>query len=160
VLEGIDGRIDRAREFGVDHVIDFREYDTVDARADRVRELTDGVGADVGVEVAGVPDAFSEGIHLLRDGGRYLEIGNVSPGQMTDFDPGSLTRKALTIESAVRYQPWYLKRALRFLEENVDKYPYEDLIDAHFNLEDVDEALAESDSRDVTRAALNPVSSD
>ncbi len=160
VIEGIDGRIDRAREFGADHVIDFREYGTVDERAERVRELTDGVGADVGVEVAGVPDAFSEGIHLLRDGGRYLEIGNVSPGKLTEFDPGSLTRKALTIESAVRYQPWYLKRALRFLERNVDKYPYEDLIDAHFDLMDVDDALAESDTRGVTRAALNPAHGD
>ncbi len=156
VIEGIDGRIDRAKEFGVDHAIDFREYETVDARAERVRELTDGVGADVGVEVAGVPDAFSEGIHLIRDGGRYLEIGNVSPGHTTEFDPGTLTRKALTIESAVRYQPWYLKRALTFLEKNVDKYPYDDLIDAHFDLTDVDEALAESDSRGVTRAALTP----
>ncbi|WP_299236194.1 zinc-binding dehydrogenase [Natronomonas sp.] len=156
VIEGIDGRIDRARAFGADHVIDFREYDTVEARAERVRELTGGVGADVGVEVAGVPDAFAEGIDLVRDGGRYLEVGNVSPGQTTEFDPGSLTRAALTIEAVVRYQPWYLKRALRFLERNAEKYPYEDLVDARFDLEDVDEALAESDSRGVTRAALRP----
>lgn len=156
VIEGADRRIDRADEFDADHVIDFREYDTVDARAERVRELTDGVGADVGVEVAGVPDAFAEGIRLLRDGGRYLEMGNVSPGQTTAFDPGLLTRKSIDITTAVRYDPWYLQRALSFLDENEDKYPYSDLIDAEFALEDIDEALAKSDTREVTRATLIP----
>lgn len=54
-------------------------------------ELTGGVGADVGVEVACVPGAFAEGISLLHDGGRYLEMENVSPGKTTAFDPGTLT---------------------------------------------------------------------
>lgn len=156
VVEGVDGRIDRAKEFGADHVVDFREYDSVEARAERVRELTDGVGADVGVEVAGVPAAFAEGIHLVRRGGRYLEMGNVSPGQLTEFDPGLLTRRSIDITSVVRYDPWYLRRALDFLEENAGDYPYADLIDAEFDLLDVDEALAKSDSREVTRATLIP----
>jgi threonine dehydrogenase-like Zn-dependent dehydrogenase len=156
VVEGVDGRIDRARQFGVDHVVDFREHDTVEARAERVRELTGGTGADLGVEVAGVPDAFSEGIELVRTGGRYLEIGNVSPGHHTEFDPGLLTRKSIDIVPVVRYDPWYLKRALEFLAENDGKYPYGDLIDAEFDLVDVDEALAKSDSREVTRATLLP----
>jgi threonine dehydrogenase-like Zn-dependent dehydrogenase len=156
LVEGVDGRIDRAHEFDVNHVIDFREYDTVSARAERVREFTDGVGADVGVEVAGVPKAFSEGIHLLRDGGRYLEMGNVTPGATTDFDPGLLTRKSIDITAVVRYDPWYLHRALNFLDEQIDSYPYEDLIDAEFDLLDVDNALRQSDTREVTRATLLP----
>lgn len=156
VIEGAEGRIDRARAFGADHVIDFRDDDTVEARAERVRELTDGVGADVGVEVAGVPEAFAEGIQLLRDGGRYLEMGNVSPGEHTEFDPGLLTRKSIDITAVVRYNPWFLHRALSFLDENKEKYPYSDLIDAEFALEDVEEALARSDSREVTRATLLP----
>ena len=156
VVEGVDGRIDRARAFGADHVVDFRTFDTVDARVERVRELTDGVGADVGVEVAGVPDAFAEGVRLLRDGGRFLEVGNVNPGHTTEFDPGTLTRKAVTIVPVIRYDPWYLRRALEFLADHAEEYPYADLVDAHFDLVDVDEALQRSDSREVTRAALHP----
>lgn len=160
VIEGEDGRIDRAREFNVDEVIDFREYDTVDARAERVKELTDGVGADVAIEVAGVPDAFSEGIHLLRDGGNYLEMGNVNPGYTTEFDPGTFTRKAIEITSVVRYNPWYLQKALYFLEENTGKYPYSDLLDAEFSLDEVEEALRKSENREVTRATLIPGEAD
>lgn len=156
LVEGVDGRIETAREFGVDHVVDFREYETVAARAERVGELTDGDGADVGVEVAGVPDAFSEGIELVRTGGRYLVMGNVSPGHTTDFDPGLLTRRAIDITPVVRYEPWYLDRALSFLADNVEEYPYADLIDASFPLSDIDEALAKSNSREINRATLLP----
>ena len=96
-VEGVEERIDRARAFGVDHIVDFREHDTVEARAERVRELTDGRGADVGVEVAGVPDAFAEGPHLLRDGARYLDVGNITPGHTTEFD---LSDAATALEKA------------------------------------------------------------
>lgn len=156
VIEGRDLRIERARQFGADEVIDFREYETVDERAERVAELTDGVGADVGVEVAGVPEAFAEGIHHIRDGGTYLEMGNVNPGHTTEFDPGLLTRKSIEIQSIVRYDPWYLRKALQFLEENVDDYPYHDLIDAECGLSEAEEALHQSASREVTRATLLP----
>lgn len=133
-----------------------REYETAGEREARVRQLTDGLGTDVGIEVADVPDAFAEGIRLLRDGGRYLEMGNVSPGHTTEFDPGLLTRKSIDITSTVRYDPWYLHRALAFLDANSEQYPYADLIDAEFALREIDEALAKSDSREVTRATLIP----
>lgn len=156
VVEGVDGRLDRAEAFGADHLIDFREYDTVEARVERVRELTDGEGADVGVEVAGVPSAFAEGVQLVRDGGQYLEMGNLNPGHTTEFDPGRFTRSGVTIHAVVRYHPWYLRKALSFLDEHGDDYPYDDLIDAHYDLVDVEEALHASEDRTVTRATLVP----
>jgi D-arabinose 1-dehydrogenase-like Zn-dependent alcohol dehydrogenase len=158
VIEGVDTRLKRAEEFGADHVIDFREYDTVDARADRVRELTDGSGADVGVEVAGVPEAFDEGIELLRTGGRYLEMGNVRPGHEIDFDPGKLVRKSIDVTTAVEYNPWVLYDALEFLANTKEKYPYENLLDAEYPLRDVEMALERSENRKITRATLIPQS--
>jgi D-arabinose 1-dehydrogenase-like Zn-dependent alcohol dehydrogenase len=83
-------------------------------------------------------------------------MGNVSPGHMTDFDPGLLTRRNLQIQSVVRYQPWYLQKALSFLDEHASEYPYDQLIDTEFNLVDVTEALERSGDREVTRATLIP----
>lgn len=156
VIEGVGGRIDRAREFGADHVIDMREFESVEERSARVRELTDGIGADVGIEVAGVPEAFAEGIDLVRTGGRYLELGTVTPGSTVEFDVGRLTRNSITVSAMVRYQPWYLYKALSFLDAHADDYPYDDLIDAEFALEDVEAALEASAGREVTRATLAP----
>ena len=156
VVDGVDDRLDQARAFGADHVIDFREADTADARAERVEAITDGVGADVGIEVAGVPEAFVEGVELLRTGGRYLEMGNVRPGHEVAFDPGTLTRKSIDVTTAVEYDPWTLYDALAFLAATVDEYPYEGLVDAEYPLSEVREALERSEDRDVTRAALVP----
>lgn len=156
VIEGVDQRIEQAKEFGAAHVIDFREYETAEARADKVRELTDGTGADVAVEVAGVPEAFNEGIELLRVGGRYLEMGNVRPGHSVDFDPGKLVRKSIDITTAVEYNPWTLYDSLEFLANTKEDYPYEELLDEEYNLVDVEEALERSESRELTRATLVP----
>jgi len=85
-----------AREYGAETiVIDFREHGTVEARKERVDEIRGGVGPDVGIEVAGVPEAFVEGVELLRTGGRYLEMCNVRPGHTIEFDPGTLTRTSI-----------------------------------------------------------------
>jgi len=156
VIDGVDARLDRASDFGADHTIDMDEYDTVDARAQRVRDLTDGRGADVAVEVTGVPAAFAEGIDLLRKGGRYLEMGNIVPGRTTEFDPGAMTRKSITVESLMRYDPWYLRAALDFLSEHHDDYPFDALLDREFALDDVTAALEHSADRSLTRATLRP----
>lgn len=156
VIDGVGERLDQAKAFGADHIIDFREEETVEARVDRVMEITSGSGADVGVEVAGVPEAFTEGIELLRTGGRYLEMGNVRPGNEVSFDPGRLTRKSIDVTTAVEYDPWTLYESLQFLNETVDRYPYDDLIDTEYPLSDVESAVTRSADRDVVRATLIP----
>ena len=156
VIDGVDSRLEMAEAFGADHTIDLREHDTVEARAERVRALTDGLGADVAVEVTGVPDAFSEGVELLRDGGRYLEMGNIVPGKTTEFDVGRLTRKSVDVTSLMRYDPWYLREALDFLVDHGEAYPFDRLLDEAFDLVDVQDALARSGERSLTRATLLP----
>jgi threonine dehydrogenase-like Zn-dependent dehydrogenase len=154
VVDGVDRRLQRAEAFGADATVDITSHDTPERRAERVREVTGGLGADVGVEVTGVPAAFAEGPQLLRDGGRYLEMGNIIPGKTTEFDPGAMTRKSVTVESLMRYDPWYLREALQFLVEHGDDYPFGDLLDAEFDLADVTTALERSGDRAVTRASL------
>lgn len=154
VIDSVPGRLARAREFGADVVIDMNEYRTPEARAARVQELTGGWGADVGMELTGVPAAFAEGISLVKPGGRYVSIGNISPGQLTPFDPGLMTRRSIQIISLVRYDPWYLYKALQFLEATQHKYPFDSLLDAEFTLDQIQEALEKSANREVTRATI------
>ncbi|QKY68294.1 zinc-binding dehydrogenase [Lentibacillus sp. CBA3610] len=154
VIDGVDNRLKNAYKFGADYTIDFKEYETVEKRSERVYDLTNQKGADVGMELSGVPDAFSEGVQLVAGSGRYVSIGNVSPGKSTSFDPGLLTRKSINIIPIVRYHPWYLKKSLDFVSDNINKYPFADMIDGEFTFEEIEAALDSSVKREVNRASI------
>ncbi|SDL95587.1 zinc-binding dehydrogenase [Bacillus sp. OK048] len=154
IIDGVEARLNQAKKFGADHLINIREYDTVEKRNALIMEITNDKGADVGLEVSGVPDAFSEGIHHIRQGGRYVSMGNIVIGAFTQFDPGLMTRKSITINSVIRYQPSFLYKALEFLSRNINKYPFIDLVDADFKFEDIETALNKSLKREITRASI------
>ena len=63
-------RLDAAREFGADVIVS-----PTDAPLDAVRELTDGLGADVVIEAVGVPETFELCTELVRPGGHVANIG-------------------------------------------------------------------------------------
>jgi alcohol dehydrogenase len=64
-------RLDAAKQFGADVVINNAEQDPIAA----VRELTDGLGVDVAIEAVGVPATFELAADLVRPVGRIANIG-------------------------------------------------------------------------------------
>lgn len=156
VIEGVDDRIDLARQFGADEIVDMKEYTTVEARADRVRELTNGDGPDVVLEVTGVAAAFPESIELARVGGKIVSIGNLNVGEGFEatISPGLITRKRLTVHGVLRYDPWYLRQALDFLVRTHEIYPFEALTERVYPFQELETAMADAESRRVTRASI------
>src|SRR5699024_4303411 len=141
-------------KFGADYTINLNDYETLEDRAQAIRDLTDGTGADFAMEVAGVPAAFAEGIHYIRPGGKYVTIGNITPGKKVEFDPGLLTRKSVQIIPVVRYNPWYLLKSLEFLSRTNEKYPFDEMLDAEFTLDEIKLALDKSAAREITRGSI------
>lgn len=64
-------RLDAAKQFGADVVINNAEQDPVAA----VREFTGGLGADVSIEAVGLPATFELAADLVRPAGRIANIG-------------------------------------------------------------------------------------
>jgi len=155
VVDGVAERLSLAREFGADETIDMSEVPDARARAARVRELNGG-GVDVAVEVAGFPDAFGEGIAYLGQGGRYVEIGNISPGLTLQFDPALVTLANKTVLGVAFYEPSALQRALGFLSATRDRVPFAALRGAVYPLERINDAFADADARRVPRASIAP----
>lgn len=156
VLDGVAERLSLAEEFGADAVIDVTEFADGAARARRVRELNAGLGAEVVCELVGFPEAVGEGIQMLGQGGRYLEIGNISLGMTVPFDPAQVTIGNKTIHGVAFYEPLSLKKALDLLVATKDTVPYEKLFAVTYPLEAINEAFADADSRRVTRASIVP----
>ena len=91
-IDAIPQRLELARDFGADLTLNVAET-TKEERVEAVWELTDGVGADVCVEVVGVPGVVQEGLELLRPGGRYLMMGNIVPDVSTEIIPHDAVRR-------------------------------------------------------------------
>lgn len=106
VTDGLAARLELARQFGADEVIDIREAQLPQERVARVMALTQGRGADVVGEFLGVPGVVGEGIQMVRPGGTYLEIGNSSFGQTTPIDPSALVWGSTTVTGVVMYDAW------------------------------------------------------
>lgn len=154
MIDAVNNRLKQAKQFGADYTMNVNEYETTEDLATAIENITGDGGAKIGMELSGNPDAFSQGINFVRPGGKYVSIGNITPGKYTSFDPGLLTRKSIHIISLVRYNPWYLYKALQFLEKNESKYPFAQMLDAEFPFEDIEKALDESAKRTVTRASI------
>lgn len=156
VIDGVAERLALAQRFGADAVINIGDHADVNARSAAVRALNGGAGADVVVEVAGFPDAFAEGVALLGQGGRLVEIGNISMGMTTAFDPAQVTLGNKTVYGVAFYEAIALERALQFLSATRDHVPYDALSAATYPLEKVNEAFADAESRTVPRASIVP----
>jgi NAD+-dependent secondary alcohol dehydrogenase Adh1 len=70
VIDPSEAALALAREVGADHAIQ------VDGtHVDTVREMTDGLGAEVIIDFVGEKGAIEDGIAMVRDGGFYYVIG-------------------------------------------------------------------------------------
>lgn len=154
VVDGVKLRLDEAKRFGAHHVIDMSEHPTGEARIEAVNALTGGRGADYCMEVAGVLEAFPEGMRYLRLGGTMISMGTVTPGKTVPYDPAYAVRRGLTTLATLRYPGRYLKKSLDFLQRHRAKYPFDTLLDRDYAMKDVVNALDDSAARRVKRASV------
>jgi alcohol dehydrogenase len=71
VIDPATSRLDLAKSLGADVVINPETDDAVE----RVREITDGRGADTAIEAVGIPETFELCARLIRPRGRLANVG-------------------------------------------------------------------------------------
>ncbi|MER6970002.1 zinc-binding dehydrogenase [Nocardioides sp. NPDC000445] len=153
-IDGVAERLELATAFGADHVIDLTDVTEAKDRAKRVRSWTSGRGADVVVEVVGIPAAIDEGLKMLAMHGRYVEIGNINIGRTFDFDPSRFVFGNKTMIGVSLYEPDVLSRALAFLEEWQHRIPLSRLGAATYPLGQINDAFAAAESKRDVRASI------
>jgi threonine dehydrogenase-like Zn-dependent dehydrogenase len=115
-------------------------------RIERVKELCGPRnGADVVIEVAGFPQVVVEGLEMVRPGGTYVEVGNISKGSMVNLDFNRVLHGIKYIVPTSFYEPWLLPVGLEMLERTKDRYPMTKLVSHSFALEDINEAFERSE---------------
>ena len=93
ISEPLEHRRSKAREIGVDTVINPKEENVVE----RVRELTGGLGADVVFVTAGGAAAIEEALRLVASGGTVVLYGAMYPPPMVTVDVNKIHHNEITI---------------------------------------------------------------
>jgi threonine dehydrogenase-like Zn-dependent dehydrogenase len=146
-IDAVGERLDAARAFGATGVVDVREIP--DAR-DRVTAVRDhlGGGADVVVEVAGVRGVIAEGLRMLDRGGRYAEVGSITPdGDRIDLPAVQLVQRNIAIFGIGLYHPRILLEVVELLAALKGEPALAELIGGRrYPLERIDQAFADLDA--------------
>lgn len=154
-VDAVGARLEAARRFGADYIVDVGGKDSSQL-IDAVRALALPDGVDVVIEVCGVPAAVQSGVDMLRIGGRYVLAGMVNPESYVTVDANTLVRRWITLRGIHNYHPRHLIQALDFVMANRGRFPFRELVDSKFRLEELDTAFKKAAECSVLRAAIVP----
>ena len=131
------GKVQACRDLGADLAIDY----TADDYAEKVMELTDGVGADVILDVIG-GDYLARNLACVKTKGTIIQVGVMGSGN-PEIDLGRILRGRITlIGTVLRARPLEEKIAItqRFATEILplfDRGGCKPVIDCRFPLDDI-----------------------
>ena len=112
---------------------------------------------DCVIEVCGNSDVIENGIKLLKPGGAYIFVGMVHPKTLFSLTGESIIRKCLTITGIHNYQAYHLEKSVKLLHENIEKYPFEELISPQvFPLQQLPEAIELAKEKVYPRICVKP----
>ena len=154
-IDTVAARLETAHHFGATNSLNAAELSEQDL-IEAVREQTGPDGADVVLEVCGNANVIPAGIQMLRRGGRYTTAGLVSPGANVTFDANLLVQRLVTLRGIHNYHPRHLLQAHDFVLSARERFPFGDLIEARFPLEQINDAFQQAAERIVLRACVTP----
>lgn len=147
-------RLDLALRWGADQVIDIEKVSRAEDRKEMVWAWTDGKGPDIVIECAGPGQAFEDGFNLIRDGGRYLVIGQTDP-QPSRLLASRVNLRQVDILGSFSATARHYYKAIRFLQSAGKRFSFEDLVTRRFSLDQAEQALnAMASMEDIKPAVL------
>jgi D-arabinose 1-dehydrogenase-like Zn-dependent alcohol dehydrogenase len=135
-------RLELAKRWGADHIINIEEVPDPSQRLAEILKLTERRGPDVVVEASGGPTAFREGLEMVRRGGRYLVIGQGSLELTASIVPGMVALKHLEVIGNCSAEIGHYAKALQFIKGKRQKYSFADIVTKKYPLNQINDALA------------------
>lgn len=108
----IPARLEKAREVGADGVIDASREDPMA----RVRELTEGRGADVVIAAVGAPPALQQALEMVGNCGTVNFFAGTYPPATLEVDPNLIHYRQIRLTGSHDYTPRQFEIALRFIQ--------------------------------------------
>ena len=130
-----------ANSFGAEYFINMADM-SKEERINKVIEISGGIGADCVIEASGNPEAFTEGMEMLRNRGAYLVPGQYSDRGEISIKPHVITFKALQIIGAAQYSVDDQKKYVEFIRGNQQYWGLIDSVCTHeWNIGEINRAI-------------------
>jgi threonine dehydrogenase-like Zn-dependent dehydrogenase len=127
-------RLNFVKNFGATYTLNVTKTTQKD-RNQFIKDLTDGRGADVVVECAGVPEVVIEGIEMLRQGGTFVEVGHfVDAGDIQLNPHRHLCAKSIRLIGQVNLAYTGIMPSVNLMKANQDKYNFNNIVTHKFPL--------------------------
>ena len=151
IIDLVDERLNFAEKLGVDETINAGRENVVE----KVRQLTDGYGADIVVEAIGLPATWEQALKLVRKGGTVLEFGGCPPGTEIKVNTELLHYGEVTVLGTFHATPLHFRKALDLIASGtINVKP---LITRKMRLEEIKEAFEIlSTSKTEIKITINP----
>ena len=150
VVEINDRRLETTREFGADALINSTKEDVIA----RVKELTNGRGADKVISANPSVEAQAQSIYLARDGGIVVFFGGVAKGKLCTLDTNYVHYHNLWLYGHFGASSIQVQRAF---ELAISKdFPAEKFITHRLPLKDIQKGIDLSRSGEAIKVVLHP----
>ena len=157
VVGAPEARLEAARRLGADGTLDITRVAALADRVAWVRDRTRGRGADVVIEASGNPAALPEGLEMLRDGGRYVVVGQYTDSGDATVNPHrQINRRHATILGCWGYEFSHLYRSLALMARHNARFRWRELVTREYPLDRAGEALADMETLSVVKALIRP----
>ena len=152
-----DNRLAIAKQYGATDLVSVSQCPEPADRIAAVRGLLGGHGAEVVFEFSGARTAFTEGLGMIKEGGRYMVTGQIDgPGKEVPVRPGFITRQQLTIMGTWSGHIAEYRKALEFMKATRAKYDFGALVPNRYRLDQATEALSRMRAQEDIKPVIVP----
>ncbi len=142
-IDGDEKRLAMAEKLGATDTLNFTKFASVEETAQAVKQLTNGLGADMAFQCTGSPKAASALWSYVRRGGSLCELGFFVNNGDTTYNPHlDICNREIKVTGSWTYQACDWMQAQEFLKEAQQRgLPVTELISHRYDLEHMNEAM-------------------
>ena len=104
-----------------------------------------------------IPAAVAEGLGMIRDGGRYVVVGQYTDAGDVAINPHRhLNRRHATVLGCWGYEYTHLHRATQLMARHRERFQWSRLVTREYPLAEASRALADMEALAVVKALIRP----
>ncbi|MEM0058090.1 MAG: zinc-binding dehydrogenase [Candidatus Bathyarchaeia archaeon] len=111
IVDLVEERLNFAKKLGADETVNAARENV----EERIKQLTNGYGADIVIEAIGRPETWEQAIKLVRKGGKVLEFGGCPPGTEVRVNTELLHYGEVTVMGTFHATPLHFRKALNLI---------------------------------------------